>query len=86
MPVFETYASRVTAAEKTGTPDVYTYDNLPSFLSAQISQIFRDCIVPGWKGYARHIPHDANKLWEQIAGIMDKEIQSFQNLTIRQMK
>jgi hypothetical protein len=80
MPVFETYASRVTAAEKAGTPDVYTYDNLPPFLRAQLSQIFRDCIGPGWKGNARlydSIPHNANKLWEQITQVMDKEIQSF---------
>jgi hypothetical protein len=50
MPVFETYAAHVAAAAKATTPDVYTYDELPSFLRAQLTQIFRDCIGPGWKG------------------------------------
>jgi hypothetical protein len=48
MPVFETYASRVAAAAKTGAPDIYTYDDLTPLLRKQISKIFTECIGPGW--------------------------------------
>jgi hypothetical protein len=46
MPVFETYASRVAAAAKANSPDVYVYDELPRFLRTQISLIFNRCMVP----------------------------------------
>src|SRR5215472_4068485 len=74
MPVVETYASRVADGEKAGTPDVYTYDELPSFLRKQISQIFTECIGPAWDlvNFQR-----ANKFWEEIARRMDREIETF---------
>ena len=80
MPVYETYASRVADAAKAGTPDVYTYDELSPFLRAQISQIFRDCIGPGWK-IRLHVqtPNNANWIWTKIAGILVREIESFMN-------
>ena len=65
MPVFETYASRVAAAAKVGTPDVYTYDELPSLLRKQISKIFTECIGPG------------SPRWDATSYIMDKEIESY---------
>jgi hypothetical protein len=81
MPVFETYASRVAAAAKAGSPDVYIYNELPPFLRVQLTQIFRDCIGPGWKGRSPYVdpPNNANGFWQQIAGIMAREIESFLN-------
>jgi hypothetical protein len=81
MPVFETFASRKAAAAKTGEPDVYTYDELPPFLRAQLTQIFRNCIGPGWKERNPYVdtPNNANEIWTQISGIMAKEIESFLN-------
>jgi hypothetical protein len=80
MPVFETFASRVAAAAKAGAPDVYVYDELPPFLRKQISQIFTDCIGPGWKPprlYDDIPPRNANAAWYEIARLMDREIESF---------
>jgi hypothetical protein len=80
MPVFETYASRVAAAAKAGSPDVYTYHELPPFLREQISQIFRDCIGPGWRVSSSQFgssPPNANEEWEAIAAIMSREVESF---------
>jgi hypothetical protein len=65
MPVFETYASRVAAAAKSNSPDVYVYGELPPFLRKQISDIFRECI-----GFS--CPS-----WDEVAYIMDREISSF---------
>jgi hypothetical protein len=84
MPVYETYASRVAAAAKAGTPDVYIYDDLPPFLRKQISQIFTECIGPGWRQEGKKewndewgIPNNGNEIWEQIARIMDREREAF---------
>jgi hypothetical protein len=80
MPVFETYASRVAAATKAGSPDVYTYDKLPPFLREQISQIFSDCVGPGWRVSSYQFgssPPNANNEWEAIAAIMRREVESF---------
>jgi hypothetical protein len=82
MPVFETYASRVAAVAKAGSPDVYTYDELPAFLREQISQIFSGCIGLGWKVSSNQFvssPPNANKDWEAIADIMKREVESFGN-------
>ena len=70
MTVFETYASRVAAAAKVGTPDHYVYDQLAPFLREQISQIVSDCIGPGWRVSSYQFessPPDANNEWEAIA-------------------
>jgi hypothetical protein len=81
MPVFETYASRAAAAARVGTRDVYKYDALPAFLRKQISQIFTDCIGPGWNRprvrYFDDEPRNANATWSQIAKVMDREVKSF---------
>jgi hypothetical protein len=79
MPVFETYASRVAAA-KAEAPEVYTYHQLPPFLREQISQIFTDCIGPGWRVSSYQFgssPPNANKEWEAIFAVMRKEVESF---------
>jgi AbiJ N-terminal domain 4 len=68
MPVFETYASRVAAAAKANSPDVYVYDELPPFLRKQISDIIRECI-----GFS--CPS-----WDEIAHIMDREIASYPDI------
>src|SRR6267142_1162036 len=77
MPFYETYASRVAAAENAGTPDVYIYDELPPFPREQIAQILRKCIGPGWEGNSRRIPLNANEVWEEIADVMRREVKSF---------
>ena len=80
MPFYETYASRVAAAESAGTPDVYIYDELPPFPREQIAQILRKCIGPGWEGNSRDydtIPLNANEVWEEIADVMRREVESF---------
>jgi hypothetical protein len=81
MPVFETYASRVADAEKAGAPDVYTYELSP-FLRKQISQIFTECIGPGWKSQGINYdlapePRHANGFWLAISQIIDRGIESF---------
>jgi hypothetical protein len=65
MPVFPTYASRLAAAQKAGTPDVYIYDQLPQFLRDQISEIFRECLAA------------SHQSWDTISSIMAREIPSF---------
>jgi hypothetical protein len=85
MPIYQTYASRVAAAAKAGMPDVYTYDKLPLFLKTQIAQIFKECIGPGWDnrewdGKTWDLdfpPQNANEEWEDIASILDQEIEAF---------
>jgi hypothetical protein len=77
MPFYETYASRVAAAEDAGTPDVYIYDELPPFAREQIAQILSKCIGPGWDGNRRRNHHNANEVWEEIAGVMRREVESF---------
>jgi len=77
MPFYETYASRVAAAENAGNPDVYIYDELPPFPREQIAQILRKCIGPGWEGNSRRIPLNANEVWEEIADVMRREVKSF---------
>jgi uncharacterized protein DUF7014/AbiJ-like protein len=66
MPVFETYASRVAAAAKANSPDVYVYDELPRFLRTQISLIFNRCIG------GEDCP-----LWGEIAYWMKSETESY---------
>jgi hypothetical protein len=65
MPVFETYASRVAAAARAGTPDVYIYDKLPAFLRTQISKIFKECITA------------SSPSWDEVSYIMDRELESY---------
>ena len=65
MAVFETYASRVARSAKAGTPDVYTYDELPTFLRTQLSQIFGECIG------------SMSRDWDVLAKILGREIESF---------
>ena len=80
MPVYETYAARVEKAAKGDAPDVYVYDELPQFLRKQLAQILTDCIGTGFKQSAYdtfHEPPNANETWDSIAGIMDRERQSF---------
>jgi hypothetical protein len=80
MPVFETYSSRMAAAAKAGTPDVYIFDRLPPFLREQISQILTACIGPGWQVSSDQLgssPPNANEEWERIAIIMRREVESF---------
>jgi hypothetical protein len=80
MPVFETYASRVAAAAKASTPEIYTYDRLPRLLRRQLHKIFAECIGPGNLDY-RLRSRDANEIWDAIAAMMDRETDSFSLLT-----
>jgi hypothetical protein len=77
MPVIETYALRVAAAENAGTPDAYIYDELPPFPREQIAQIFTKCIGPGWEGNSRRISLNANEVWKEIADAMRRNEKSF---------
>src|SRR5690348_6955056 len=76
MPVFETYASRVAAAAKAGSPDVYIYDELRPLVRKQLSIIFTQCIGPGWReprGFVPGtdaVPQNANEIWERVARVM----------------
>jgi AbiJ N-terminal domain 4 len=80
MPVFETYAARVAAAAKAGAPDVYTYDRLSRLLRMQLRKIFTECIGPGDLNI--NLPNrNANQIWDTIAVIMDREIDSFSLVT-----
>jgi hypothetical protein len=65
MPIFETYASRVAAAARTGAPEIYTYDDLPPLLRRQITKIVIECIGPG------------SPKWDEIASVMDREVSSY---------
>jgi hypothetical protein len=80
MAAYATYATRVATA-KAGVP---TYDDLPPFLRKQISQIFTECIGPGWRWPEGKfwnedwgVPNNANEIWEQIVRIMDREREAF---------
>lgn len=80
MPVFETFASRAASAAKAGIPDVYKYDELPTFLRKQISQIFTAGIGPGWKPPKMDYrfdpaPRNVNSIWMNIVKLIDREIE-----------
>ena len=79
MPVYETYASRLQRAENARRPDVYTYDQLPSFLRKQLSLIFTACIGPGHAPapYTIGAGRNANAMWDNITQILDREIPGF---------
>src|ERR1700730_10653558 len=79
MPFYETYASRVAAAENAGTPDVYIYDEVQAVPREQLAQMLRKCIGPGWDANSRYdeIPLNANEVWEEIADVMRREVKSF---------
>lgn len=44
MPIFELYSARIKRQKKSGSSDVYIYDQLPSHLRVQIQQILLDSI------------------------------------------
>src|ERR1700730_4294999 len=82
MGVFDTYAKRKKMREKSRQPDVYTYDQIPSFLRKQIGLILRASLGPWdprvYYSHAVGIPC-GNINWELIAGILEKEVPSFPN-------
>jgi hypothetical protein len=80
VAVYDTYASRLQRAEKAGQPDVYTYDQLSQFLRKQLSQIFTDCIGPGYAcgDFPSTPPPNANDTWDGIVKIFDREQPDFE--------
>lgn len=80
MGVFDTYAKRKKMRERSGQPDVYTYDRIPSFLRKQIGLILRASLGP-WDQRV-HYSHVTsvpcgNPNWVMIAQVLEREVSSF---------
>ena len=71
--VFETYSQRLRRAERQSGPDVYTYDQMPSFMRQQIVAALKEAIGNSYSS------GPANNLWREIAHICSKEIEGFSN-------
>ena len=80
MPIFETFAKRKHAANRSGQPDIYVYDKLPSFLRKQLAIIFRECI--GHYSNSEYEPN-ANGVWISINNIMSREHESFHDWYVK---
>jgi hypothetical protein len=82
MPVYDLYSKRKKAASRAGQPDVYAYDDLPSLLRKQIVMVWHEAIglykQPEPEGYTWGA--NANPHWDEISGIMTREVESFHDL------
>lgn len=72
--MFETYERRRQVAQRAGQKDVFTYNEVPSFLRRQLKIILTDSIGIYGDEYQ---PFKANGWWQAISEIMEKEIASF---------
>jgi hypothetical protein len=77
--IYETFAYRKRRQDRSGEPEIYTYDQAPEHLRHQICTILSDGIgefneVPRYGGYTSP---NANGLWSLIDKICCKEIYSY---------
>ena len=73
MAIFELWSKRKKLAAKSGTEDIYTYDELPSALRVQVIHILNDAM-----GNVASYEADARNRWKFVHDTIAREIGVFQ--------